>query len=88
MAEPTQPGPLGTFSDGKISPDDGGDLAIGVATTEDGKIVLHFGTPTLWVGFTPERALDFASKLHHYAEEVLEKRKNAKDGSTKTGDQS
>lgn len=85
MAEPTKPGPLGTFSDGKISPDDGGDAAIGVRTTEEGVIILHFGTPTLWIGFTPERALEFTSKLHQYAEEVIEKRKNIKDGETQAG---
>lgn len=77
MGEPTQPGPMGTFSDGKISPDDKGDIAIGVKTTEDGTIILHFGTPTLWIGFTPEKALEFASKLHFYAEEVIEKRKKS-----------
>lgn len=88
MAEPKQPGPLGTFSDGKMSPDDGGDVNIGVGTSDDGKILLYFGVPTLWIGFTPERALEFASKLHHYVEEFIEKRKNTEDGSTKTGDQS
>lgn len=64
-----QAGPTGRFPHGKIDPKDGGEIAIRIATTEQA-IVLEFGKPIAWIGFTPEQANLLAGKLIAWADSV------------------
>jgi hypothetical protein len=62
---PTHPlglGATGKFPEGKLNHNDEGEIALGI-TTKDGKIVMDFGKPTHWIGFTKEQALMIASSL-------------------------
>jgi hypothetical protein len=52
-------GATGDFPDGKINPSDEGGLMIAV-TKEEGRVVIHFGKPTAWIGFDTEGAVAFA----------------------------
>lgn len=56
-------GATGKFPEGKINEADEGGLNIGVATTEEGKIIVKFGTPVSWIGFDNKEAVQFANLL-------------------------
>lgn len=57
-------GATGTYSDGKISEDDKGDLRIAIAADRSNKIVrIEFGTPTTWLGLPKESAKELADSL-------------------------
>ena len=54
-------GPTGKFPDGKINPSDQGEIQIGVARDEkNGCVIINFGKPTAWVGFSYEQAAELA----------------------------
>ena len=57
------------FPDGKLTPQDDGELAFAVGHT-DGKVVIDFGTPTSWIGMPPQTAVDLAKLLIAHAREV------------------
>lgn len=48
-------GATGQFPDGKLKEDDEGEISI-AATVQNGEVVLNFGKPIAWIGFTPEQA--------------------------------
>lgn len=56
------PGPTGNFPDGKIHPTDAGELRIGIAK-RNGLVILHFGAPMEWIGFSPAEGRIFAEKI-------------------------
>ena len=56
-------GPTGTFSHGKLSPTDEGDINIGVTHDSKGNVIINFGTMLDWIGLPPEQAINFAQ--HH-----------------------
>lgn len=65
---PIQPGPTGRFPDGKINPDDKGELAIGIRTDHEARLIfLHFGTPVEWISAPPEGAIEMAILLIQHA---------------------
>lgn len=59
-------GALGQHSQGKLTPQDEGDVQFRVGS-ENGKVVLDFGTPVHWVGMDPQQAADLASSLLKWA---------------------
>jgi hypothetical protein len=56
-------GATGDFPDGKINETDEGGLRIAVGKEESGRIVVHFGKPTAWIGFDDESATRFAASI-------------------------
>jgi len=54
------------FPEGKLDPTDKGEIKIGI-THQDGKVVLAFGTPVMWTGFTPDQAEEIAAMLREHA---------------------
>lgn len=59
-------GATGEFPEGKLTPEDEGEIRIGI-TDMDGKVIIDFGTPTAWIGFTPEQADGIADTLRERA---------------------
>jgi hypothetical protein len=61
-------GATGTFSHGKISDDDEGDLKIGVASDlVNGIVRINFGKRVAWLGMEPENAVAFAELILKHA---------------------
>jgi hypothetical protein len=52
------------------SESDEGEIRIAVGV-EKGKVVLHFGEPTMWIGMTPQQAADLAASRAPNAAELL-----------------
>lgn len=61
-------GATGNFPNGKINDEDEGQIAIGIAHTEEGKIIMNFGKAVKWIGFTKEEAKVIAESLLKHAE--------------------
>ena len=57
------------YPEGKLNDKDEGELSF-VIGEENGKVVLHFGKPILWVGMPPEMAMDLASSLIKHARNI------------------
>lgn len=55
-------GATGNFPDGKISEADEGEIMVGIVGIED-RVVINFGKPIHWVGFTKEQAKQIAESL-------------------------
>ena len=55
-------GPTDRFPEGKLSESDEGELQFAVGV-EKGKVVIHFGEPTMWIGLTPQQAADLAASI-------------------------
>lgn len=63
--------PLGKTSrypEGKILPEDEGEIRIGFGV-KDGKVIIDFGGPVAWIGMTPQQALKMAQSLMDCAKE-------------------
>lgn len=57
-------GALGTFSHGKVSDDDEGDLRLAIAYDKlDGIVRIEFGKPVAWLGLPPPQAIEFAKAI-------------------------
>tara|TARA_R110000824_G_scaffold401032_2_gene610451 strand:+ start:21511 stop:21909 length:399 start_codon:yes stop_codon:yes gene_type:complete len=59
-------GAVGTHTQGKLTKEDEGDVQFRVGS-ENGKVVLDFGTPVHWVGMDAQQAADLASSLMKWA---------------------
>ena len=59
-------GAVGQHSQGKLTPHDEGDVQFRVGS-ENGKVILDFGTPVHWVGMDAQQAADLASSLLKWA---------------------
>lgn len=55
-------GATGNFPDGKITDDDEGEIRIGI-TRKDDTVVIDFGKPIAWIGFTKEQAKEIGETL-------------------------
>lgn len=66
--EITKLGATGRFPEGKLTPEDEGEIAYAIGQ-QDGKVVINFGKPTHWIGFTAEQAEDLATTLREHATE-------------------
>jgi hypothetical protein len=68
--EKMQLGATGKYPEGKLTPKDEGEIKFVVVTT-DGKVVINFGTPITWIGFSPQQARELAEtirRISHQAE--------------------
>ena len=65
-------GATGEFPDGKLTESDEGALEYAVGHT-DGKVVIDFGTPTVWFGMEPEQAIQLAQVLLDHAGQCSER---------------
>lgn len=61
-------GPTGKFPDGKIGPDDDGELAVKLSITPEGYLRFDFGLPTAWFAMPPEMAEQFAASIQNAVE--------------------
>lgn len=59
---PDEAGATGQFPDGKIHPLDEGEIRVKIGVI-DGRIVIDFGKPISYVGFTKEQALEIGQNL-------------------------
>ena len=62
-------GPTGQFPEGKLTDSDEGEIRIGI-THMNGKVVIDFGKPTAWIGFTAEQADGIAELLKKHADKI------------------
>lgn len=62
-------GATGDFPEGQLTKTDEGAIQFAVGV-KDGKVVLDFGTPVVWVGLNPQQAADLASLLLKRAREA------------------
>jgi hypothetical protein len=60
-------GPTGKFPQGKLTPEDEGEIQIAI-TDYNGKVVMDFGKPITWIGFTPDQAGEIADNLLRHAD--------------------
>jgi hypothetical protein len=63
------PGPTGEFPEGKLAPEDKGSLTFTIGT-KNGKVILDFGMPVSWIGFTADQAFEIAMALAEKAAEA------------------
>jgi hypothetical protein len=63
-------GPTGLEGDLKLPDDDEGELEIGFLRTDDGTVILRFGKPVFWIGFSPADARELARRLLALADEA------------------
>jgi hypothetical protein len=59
-------GPTGDFPEGQLNPVDEGGLKLAVGV-EDGKVVIHFGKPVAWVGFSAQQARELAETIRKHS---------------------
>jgi hypothetical protein len=59
-------GATGEFPDGKIVKSDEGEIKIGITNIED-RIIMSFGKPIEWIGFTKKQAKQIAFSLQSRA---------------------
>ena len=59
----------GEFPDGRLNAHDEGALAVMVGH-EKGRVMMKFPSPTAWIGFTPEQAMDIAQMLITHARQA------------------
>jgi len=62
MAEKLDLGPTGAFPEGKLNEDDKGELQLAIGT-QDGKVIMSFGIPVSWIGFSSQQARQIAATL-------------------------
>jgi hypothetical protein len=57
-------GATGRFPEGKLNADDEGEIAVGIAADrKNRKVVVDFGKPVAWIGFSPEQATELGEML-------------------------
>jgi hypothetical protein len=60
-------GPTGKYPDGQLNEDDQGQIRIAIGQ-QNGKVVMSFGRPIAWIGFTKEEAKEIGTALIKSAE--------------------
>lgn len=63
---PASIGATGRFPQGHLSPEDEGELALAVGVM-DGKVILNFGKPVMWIGFDADQARQLAQMIYDKA---------------------
>lgn len=64
-------GPTGRYPQGKIHPDDAGELTLAVAADpHTQRVMVSFGCPVGWLGLTPREARALAALLLEKAKEL------------------
>jgi hypothetical protein len=68
-------GPTGRFPQGKLRPEDEGELRIGIVVdVANRQVAINFGTPVEWLSMNPETAREVASALVLAANRALDGR--------------
>ncbi len=62
-------GATGKFPEGKLTNQDEGELVMAIGITNR-KVIINFGTPTAWIGFTKEQAYELANTLRDKANSI------------------
>lgn len=62
-------GPTGQFPEGKLNENDEGEIRIAVGH-QNGKVVIDFGKPIAWIGFSAGQARELAGAIIQHAEQV------------------
>jgi hypothetical protein len=62
-------GATGDYPKGKLNADDEGGLMVKISTEGD-TVRVDFGKPIAWIGYDPDGAIEFASKLIDHAMEL------------------
>ena len=62
-------GATGQHPDGKLNADDEGEIAISVGS-DDGNVIMEFGTSVKWLGFPPGQAREIATMLIKHADSI------------------
>lgn len=62
-------GPTGNYPLGKLNETDEGEIMMGVSHTP-GKVILNFGKPVAWIGFTAEQASELADSFMEHARQA------------------
>ena len=65
----TDAGATNNFPDGKLTETDEGEIKFAITAIED-RVVLNFGTPVHWIGFTRAQALAIANSLTKHAASI------------------
>lgn len=65
-------GPTGKYPQGKILPDDFGELKLAVSSWR-GEVRIDFGVPVSWFTLPPDTAREFANTILKYAGEAKTK---------------
>lgn len=61
-------GPTGEYPRGKLTASDEGEIMVGIAHDQESKtVIIDFGTPVRWIGFTGEQANEIAATLIKHA---------------------
>jgi hypothetical protein len=63
-------GPTGQYPQGSIHSTDEGEIRMAIAL-KDNKVIIHFGTPTAWVGMDKEQAIQLCKTIIEKAGEIL-----------------
>ena len=57
-------GPTGEFPDGKVGPDDDGEIRMGVGVhAKSNTVILEFGVPVTWLGLPKKQAIALGKAL-------------------------
>lgn len=62
-------GPTGEFPQGKLGPDDSGELRLAIANAK-GKVIVDFGASVRWLGLDPQDAANLAEGLLFHARQA------------------
>lgn len=62
VARDHQLGATGQFPEGKLTGEDEGEIRLAVGVHE-GKVVVNFGKPVAWIGFSPQQARELAESI-------------------------
>lgn len=65
-------GSTGTFPEGQLMPTDEGAIQFRVGE-KDGKLILDFGTPVVWLGMTPQQAISLGELMFAKARQIAKK---------------
>lgn len=71
LVKEMQLGATKKFTDGKLNPQDEGEIKIAFGE-ENGRVVINFGKPVAWIGFTPEQAMELAAALMKHSNSAAE----------------
>lgn len=63
-------GPTGQYPQGKIHSTDEGEIKMAIAI-KDNKVIIHFGTPTSWIGMDKQQAIQLAATIIDKAKEII-----------------
>jgi hypothetical protein len=64
-----KPGATGKFPEGKLVPNDEGEVRLIVGHFRD-KVIVDFGTPVKWFAMEPEQAIELAKHIRKNAEKA------------------